>query len=200
MEEERIDTGIVDKAIAFAVRKHSGTPRKGTKVPYIVHPMEAAAIVAGITDDQELIAAALLHDTLEDTGTKFEELVSEFGLRVANLVAEESEDKQEEKPAEDTWKVRKQATLDHLEKAGYETRMLALADKLSNIRAIQRDLKVSTEKGEAFWKRFHQGDSALHGWYYSSIARILLKDPKLKDTQACKEYAERVHAVFGTGC
>ena len=69
MEEKKIDTGIVDKAIAFAVRKHSGTPRKGTKIPYIVHPMEAAAIVAGMTDDQELIAAALLHDTLEDTGT-----------------------------------------------------------------------------------------------------------------------------------
>ena len=200
MEEKKIDTGIVDKAIAFAVRKHSGTPRKGTEIPYIVHPMEAAAIVAGITDDQELIAAALLHDTLEDTGTKFEELVSEFGLRVANLVAEESEDKQEGKAPEETWKDRKQATLDHLEKAGYETKILALADKLSNIRAIQRDLKVYTEEGVPFWDRFNQKDSAMQGWYYSSIARILLKDPKIKDTQACKEYAERVNAVFGTGC
>ena len=197
--EEKINTGIVDDAIKFAVDKHAGTPRKGTKIPYIVHPIEAAAIVAGMTDDQELIAAAVLHDALEDTGTTFDELVKAFGLRVANLVAAESEDKQEEKPAEDTRKDRKQATLKHLESAGYEVRMLALADKLANIRAIQRDLKDYTEKGVPFWERFNQDDSAMHGWYYSSIARILLTDPKLKGTQACKEYEERVNAVFGTG-
>ncbi len=197
--EKKIDTGIVDRAIKFAVEKHAGTPRKGTNIPYIVHPMETAAIVAGMTDDQELIAAAVLHDTMEDTGVKFNELAEAFGLRVANLVAAESEDKQEEKPAEDTWKERKQATLKHLESAGYEVRMLALADKLSNIRAIQRDLKDYTEKGIPFWERFNQDDSAMHGWYYSSVARILLTDLKLKETQACREYAERVNAVFGTG-
>ena len=193
-------TETIDKAIKFAVEKHAGTPRKGTKIPYIVHPMEAAAIVAGITDDQELIAAAVLHDTLEDTKTTFDELVSAFGLRVANLVAEESEDKQAGKPADESWRDRKAATLKHLEEAGYEAKLLALGDKLANIRAIQRDLKEYTEKGIAFWGRFNQLDSALHGWYYSSIARILLADPKLKNTQACREYAERVQAVFGTGC
>ena len=88
------------------------------------------------------VNGTLLCDTLEDTDTKFDELVSEFGLRVANLVAEESEDKQEGKTPEDTWKARKQATLDHLENAGYETKMIVLADKLANIRAIQRDLKA----------------------------------------------------------
>ena len=195
-----ISTEIIDRAIEFAVRKHAGTPRKGTNIPYIVHPMEAAAIVAGITDDQELIAAAVLHDTLEDTATDFDELVKAFSLRVANLVAEESEDKQAGKPADNTWRARKAETLKHLEEAGYEAKLVALGDKLANIRAIQRDLKEYTEKGIAFWDRFNQHDSALHGWYYSSIARIFLADPKLRDTQACKEYAERVQAVFGTGC
>ena len=199
MEEERIDSGLVDRAIAFAVEKHSGTPRKGTKVPYIVHPMEAAAIVAGITDDQELIAAALLHDTLEDTETTFEELEKAFGLRVANLVQEESEDKQADKSPDSTWKDRKYATLKHLEAAGYDAKLLVLGDKLANIRAIQRDLKESTEKGEVFWNRFHQLDSAMHGWYYGSIANIILADPKLKGTQACRDFVELVRAVFGTG-
>ena len=148
---------------------------------------------------REHILDALL-DMLEDTDTTIEELFHVFGPRVAVLVKEESEDRQEDKADDSNWKERKLATLEHLERAGYETKLLAMADKLSNIRAIQRDLKAYTEKGETFWSRFHQMDSAMHGWYYSSIARILLADPRLKETQACKEYAERVQAVFGTGC
>ena len=190
----KIETGIVDKAIQFAVEKHAGSPRKGTEVPYIVHPMEAASVVAGITDDQELIAAALLHDTLEDTGATYDELVSLFGKRVADLVAAESEDKQEEKPAAETWKVRKQTTIDELKKAGYDSRLLVLADKLSNIRAIERDVKA---QGDCFWNRFNQKDPLMHAWYYMSIAEILESDPKLKDTQACREYVNRVKNVFG---
>lgn len=190
----KIRTDIVDKAVRFAAEKHSGSPRKGSEVPYIVHPMEAAAIVAGITGDQELIAAALLHDTLEDTGTTYEELAEAFGKRVADLVAGESEDKQEEKPAEETWKPRKQETINELKEAGYEARLLVLADKLSNIRAMERDLE---EKGAELWNRFNQKDPLMHAWYYGSIAEILAADPKLKDTQACKEYVQRVKATFG---
>lgn len=193
----KIDTAIVDRAVEFAVKKHSGDPRKGTKVPYIVHPMEAAAIVAGITDDQELIAAAVLHDTLEDTGANREELEKLFGSHVADLVAAESEDKREDLPPEVTWDIRKGETIDKLKEEGYEERLLALADKLSNIRAIQRDYE---EKGEELWKRFNQTDPKMHGWYYGSLARIFLADPALKDTQACREYADRVRAVFGGDC
>ena len=57
---------LLDKAIIFATKAHSGAKRKGTNVPYIVHPIEAAAIVSAMTDDQEIIAAAVLHDVLED--------------------------------------------------------------------------------------------------------------------------------------
>ena len=190
----KIDTGIVDKAVRFAAEKHSGSPRKGSEVPYIVHPMEAAAIVAGITGDQELIAAALLHDTLEDTGTTYEELAEAFGKRVADLVAGESEDKQAGKPAKETWKDRKQKTIDELKEAGYESKLLVLADKLSNIRAMERDLE---EKGDKLWDRFNQKDPRMHAWYYGSIAEILAADPDLKDTQACREYVQRVKATFG---
>ena len=192
----KIDTSVVDKAVVFAARMHSGDTRKGTKVPYIVHPMEAAAIVAGITEDQEMIAAALLHDTLEDTDAKASEIEELFGKRVLALVAEESEDKRENEPAKDTWEIRKQETLDSLEKeANHETNILVLGDKLSNMRAMQRDLK---SQGEKLWERFNQKDPAKHGWYYREIARILGKDELLRDTQAYREYAEIVNAVFGT--
>lgn len=192
----KIDTGVVDRAVRFAAEKHAGASRKGTEIPYIVHPMEAAAIVAGITDDQELIAAALLHDTLEDTDATYEEVLDLFGKRVADLVAGESEDKQEEKPAAETWKDRKQTTIDELKEAGYEAKLLVLADKLSNIRAMERDLEA---KGAELWNRFNQKDPRMHAWYYGSIAEILAADPAFKDTQACREYAERVRKVFGNG-
>lgn len=140
-----------------------------------------------------MIAAAVLHDTLEDTDTEYDELRREFGERVAELVKAESEDKQEEKPAESTWKERKQATLDELTDGSTEARLLALADKLSNIRAIQRDYE---RIGDQLWERFNQKDSKEHAWYYGNLAKIFLSDPKLKGTQACREYDDRVKAVF----
>ena len=82
---------------------------------------------------------------------------------------EESEDKQKDRPAEETWLERKQATLDHLKEADHETRMLVLGDKLSNIRAVQRDLQACTEKGKPFWQRFHQKDPFLYGIYRSLL-------------------------------
>jgi len=188
---------VVDRAIRFAVRKHAGTNRKGTGLPYIVHPMEAAAITAGLTGDREMIAAAVLHDTLEDTDTTKEVLERKFGKRVAELVLAESEDKMRGFPPDATWKERKQATIDRLKNASNGERMLALADKLSNIRAMERDLD---EAGDELWDRFNQKDPKEHGWYYGSLADVFCSDDALRDTQACREYVRRVREVFGPGC
>ena len=185
---------LVDKAVKFAVKKHAGACRKGTSLPYIVHPMEAAAIAAGLTDDRRVIAAAVLHDTLEDTDTTEEELRKVFGKSVAKLVAAESEDKQEELPPGETWTERKQATLDSLKEAKHKEKLLALADKLSNIRAMERDYAA---EGENLWERFNQPDPVQQAWYYRSLAEIFSADKKLADTQACREYRDRVDAVFG---
>ena len=67
MAEKRLDTDFLDRAINYAVKAHAGTERRGKGFPYIVHPMEAMEIVSTITSDQELLAAAVLHDTVEDT-------------------------------------------------------------------------------------------------------------------------------------
>ena len=85
---------MVARAIAFATKAHEGQFRKGTKRPYIVHPLEVGEIVATLTFDEEIISAALLHDTIEDCqGITREVLAQEFSERVAALVAQESEDK-----------------------------------------------------------------------------------------------------------
>ncbi len=183
----------IDKAINFAVKAHSGSFRKGTQTPYIVHPMEAMVIVATMTNDADVLAAAVLHDVVEDTPTTIEDIRCEFGDMVAQLVGAESEDKREDLPAESTWRVRKQETLDYLrDKATREEKMIALGDKLSNIRAMNRDY---AELGDKLWKRFNQKDKAEHAWYYGTIAELLA--PELGETFAHREYVELVNRVFG---
>ena len=73
-KKEFIDSSLLDKAIVFAARAHKDTERRGKGFPYIAHPLEAMAIVATITNDQELLAAACLHDVLEDTNVTYDEL------------------------------------------------------------------------------------------------------------------------------
>ena len=183
---------MVEKAIIFAAKAHEGMFRKGTEIPYIVHPMEAGAIAASVTSDKEIIAAAVLHDTLEDTGTTAEEIENEFGKEVLRLVQSDSEDKREALPPEQTWKIRKQETIDYLEKkADKKEKIIALSDKLSNIRAIYRDYQ---KIGDELWKRFNQKDKNEHAWYYKSFIETL---SELSDTAAYKEYCELVRKIFG---
>ena len=85
---------MVEEARSFAEKAHEGQFRKGTKRPYIVHPLEVAKIVSTMTDDEEMISAALLHDTLEDCRQVTKEQIKEaFGERVLEMVRQESEDK-----------------------------------------------------------------------------------------------------------
>lgn len=182
---------IFDKAIIFATKAHSGTFRKGTTTPYIIHPMETATIVSTMTSDKVILAAAALHDVVEDTDYAIDDIVKEFGEDVARLVSAESEDKRDDLPSEATWKIRKQETLDHLKnKATKEEKMITLGDKLSNIRAIHRDY---LEIGDKLWNKFNQKDKSEHAWYYKSIAEFL---SDLSDTLAYKEYVELVGKVF----
>ena len=100
---------MINKAIEFATKAHEGQVRKGTKRPYIVHPIEVGDIVSTMTRDEEVISAAVLHDTIEDCeGITKELLAREFSERVADIVVQESEDKSR------TWMERKSATITHI--------------------------------------------------------------------------------------
>lgn len=157
--------GMVDKAIEFATRAHEGQFRKGTKRPYIVHPVEVGDIVATMTTDEEIISAAVLHDTIEDCEFITEEVIArEFTLRVAAMVAQESEDKSK------SWEERKGATIAHIGSTCREVQMIGLADKLSNMRDIDRDYPVA---GEELWNRFRMKDKNMIGWYYKGIRDAL---------------------------
>lgn len=182
---------LMDRAIVFATRAHSGTYRKGTNIPYIVHPIEAAAIVSTMTDEPDMIAAAVLHDVVEDTDATVEEIRFFFNNRIADLVEAESEDKRKDLPPQETWMVRKMETLEFLRnKADRDAKILALADKLSNIRAIHRDQNTI---GDRLWERFNEKDKKKHGWMYRRVAEAL---SELSDTFAWQEYDELVRKTF----
>ena len=180
----------LNEAIAFAAKKHADKKRKGTNIPYIVHPMEAAAITAYLTDDLEVIAAAVLHDVVEDSDATKEDLEKLFGKRVAELVASESEDKMEYMPASDSWKVRKQHTIDQLIDKNRDEQIIVLGDKLSNMRTLYKDYCTI---GDEVWQRFNQKDKSEHAWYYKSVAERL---NKLYDTVPYREYVDLVDRVF----
>lgn len=182
---------LFEKAAVFAAVAHRGTTRKGSRIPYLAHPMEAAAIVSEMTDDRDLIAAAMLHDVIEDTEVTLPELEEYFGERIARYVSGESENKRRELPPESTWMLRKQETIDFLEhQADTGAKMLALADKLSNLRSIARDVEIV---GDRLWERFHQKDKAMHGWMYRQIAETLRE---LSKFPAWQEYDRLVREVF----
>lgn len=170
-------------AIRFAVAAHAGQTRKGSSEPYITHPTEAAIILAQMGADDELIAAGLLHDTLEDTGTTAEELEEAFGKHVLTLVQSDSENKAL------SWEERKQATLDALQSAGREEQMLALADKLANMRSIAKDF---SDIGDALWQRFNRGYEQ-QKWYYTGLHTAL---GALTGLAAYAEFGQLINSVF----
>ena len=190
MANQPIDTELLDRAIIFAVRAHAGTERRGKGFPYIVHPMEAVEIVATMTSDQELLAAAALHDTVEDTDVTLEQIRAEFGERIASLVDAESDIKVGGMSEEASWRIRKQAAIDRLSVAPHDAKIVAMGDKLSNMRAIARDYAV---KGDALWQIFHAKDPKDHEWHYRGLAASL---SELKDTFAYKEFVSLIDQVF----
>jgi len=192
MANKPLDTQLLDRAIVFAVKAHAGTERRGKGFPYIVHPMEAMEIVATMTPDQELLAAAALHDTVEDTNVTIEQIKAEFGARVASLVEAESDVMVEGVREEDSWHQRKQAAIDRLARAPREAKMVALGDKLSNMRAIARDYAM---QGDKLWSLFHASDPKDHEWHYRGLADSLRE---LSDTFAFQEFESLINQVFSS--
>lgn len=182
-----LDTHFFDKAVAFATQAHSGTERRGKAYPYIIHPMEAVSIVATITKDPEMLAATILHDTVEDTDVTIEQIRELFGNRVADLVQHETA------PLDDslTWHEKKAQQIKQLAEAPYDSKVVALGDKLSNMRGIAWDYR---KIGDEVWKLFHapNGKDDI-AWYYRSLADTL---SELSDTAAYLEFVGLVDEVF----
>lgn len=192
MIQDKTNSKLLDRAIVFATKAHSGTLRKKDGIPYILHPMEVASIAGGITTDVEVLTAALLHDTVEDTDVTLDTIKSQFGDRVAALVASETEDKRRDRSPAETWMQRKMESLAALRNAvDPGVRVLWLSDKLANMRSFARQYE---KEGDRMWKDYNQTDPAQQAWYYRTI-EALTSD--LKDTNAWKELRALNARVFG---
>lgn len=182
---------VFERAIDLAVRAHCGMVRKKDGSPYILHPLEAAVIAGTMTRDEEVLAAAVLHDAVEDTEATLEDVRECCGDRVMELVAAETEDKRHDQPAAATWRLRKEESLRDLRDSGDKAvKILWLSDKLSNVRSFYRLWKV---QGDAIWNGFNEKNVSEQAWYYRTIA-LLLED--LKDTDAWKEYDNLTRTIF----
>lgn len=182
---------LLCRAVIFAAEVHDGVTRKASGSPYILHPLEAAAITGSMTNDPEVIAAAVLHDTVEDANVTAEELIEKFGERVARLVAAETEDKRREQKPSASWRIRKEEAIALLQgTSDIDVKMVVLGDKLANIRSLYRDYQ---RMGDALWSLFNQKDPRQHWWYYRTIADAM---PELSHFMAWKEYDRLIYEIF----
>ncbi len=166
----------ITKALDFAARKHTDHRRKGEREePYINHLAEVARQLADATDghDLDLVLAGLLHDTIEDTETTYDELVSEFGTVVADLVAEVTDDKSLEKAE------RKRRQVETAPSKSDRAKMIKIADKTSNLRSIiqspPKDWSPERQREYFEWARevvagCRGVNAKLEGWFDEAYA------------------------------
>jgi len=156
------ELALLLKALAFAAHKHRDQRRKDAEAsPYINHPIALADVLVnegGVTD-YEVLCAALLHDTVEDTATTHEELVDAFGSRIARMVAEVTDDKQLPKQE------RKRLQIEHAPHLSEGAKQIKLADKISNVRDVTHrpPAKWSLERRKEYLDWTEQGVSGLRG-------------------------------------
>jgi (p)ppGpp synthase/HD superfamily hydrolase len=182
-------TFVIFKAIEFATKAHSGQYRKGTKIPYITHPLNVAKILIEYMCPEPVIVAGILHDTLEDTPVTFDEIRDLFGNEVADLVDAVSEPNK----SDYTWENRKAHTLKRLRTSLPEVLIISLADKLDNIKAIREDYH---KMGDGLWKRFRRPKEKQQ-WYYETLADVFSE--RLTDIKAASlvnHFKNEVNLVF----
>jgi len=151
---------LSDKALQMAAVAHEGQYRKNTKIPYIAHPAAVGLILQKAGYKEELVAAGILHDTVEDTEITLEDIKREFGNEIAEIVAGCSEP---DKTL--SWEERKEHTIEYLKTAPEDIRVVACADKLHNVRSILLDIELN---GDDVWTRFKRGREQ-QAWYYRNV-------------------------------
>ena len=167
---------LVERAIRIAAIAHRNHHRKGSDLPYLTHPAQAAMILlrAGI-DDDEILAAALLHDVVEDTDHTLEMLAADFPPKVVQLVAAMTERKHDHDGRRRTWQERKDEHLEHIAAEPWEARAIVLADKLHNLGSMLLDL----EAGQDLWSRFNSPRDRVLWYYRAMIAAAFQDDARL---------------------
>ena len=154
------------KAINTAAWAHRNHVRKGTDIPYVSHVFGVMHLVAQVTDDEDVLIAALFHDILEDVPDEYspERMAEEFGAHVVELVRGVTKDS-----TLSSWQDRSDAYLAHLRGAEDGSVLISAADKLHNLLSIHADLDAI---GDELWARFNSGKER-QLWWYRSVADLV---------------------------
>lgn len=186
---EGLNPGL-GKAYEYAAKAHKGQCRKGTQIPYLTHIITTVGYTMELTDDIEVLQAAILHDTVEDTDVTLDDLKREFGDRVSRLVEAETENKRHGIPASDTWEIRKSEAIEHLKDREADVKMIVLADKTANLESLVKEWR---QVGDNVWEKFNQTDKKKQEWYFKSIRERLTE---LSDTSVMKKFNEYIELLF----
>lgn len=162
-------------AVGDAASAHEKQRRKGDRsIPYIAHPVALAIALSHIVDDEDIIIAALLHDTLEDTTFPPEQILQKYGARVLSLVQAVSEEKDVNMSDEQetaTWLQRKAHMVQHVATAAWEIQLIKFADNLQNLQSILQLLKEKPY--EEVVKAFHHATlGARVGLYHHYLDKV----------------------------
>ena len=176
-------------ALALAIEAHQNQIRKSTQIPYISHPLAVASIALefGASEDQAI--AALLHDSIEDGGRKYEEVIlAQFGQYVHDLVQGCTDGTPDKTGKKAPWLERKTAYLEHLQKASDDILLVSCSDKLHNARAIVSDL---INEGPSVFDRFSSTPEQTL-WYYRQLANVFTnrKTPPAKALESAVSQME----------
>lgn len=174
-------------AKSFAKKAHEGQLRKNSNNPYITHPIRVAKRLESAGFSNELVCAAYLHDVVEDTPYKMEDIEKEFSSRIAYLVAAHTEDKSK------SWLERKQCTINLIKNAEKEIKYLIVADRLDNLLDLEKN---SQKLGHKVWDSFNAGFEQ-QKWYNKSIAKNMyhgLKNDEIPDF--FQEFEDSIRRVF----
>jgi myo-inositol-1(or 4)-monophosphatase len=181
----------LQKAYEYAANAHKGQFRKGTNIPYFSHIITTMNYAFGLTDDMEILQAAILHDTMEDTAVTYEDLEREFGTRVAKLVEQETENKRTDLPPDETWELRKKEGIEHVREGSHDIKLIVLADKTANLESVVREWRIV---GDKIWSKFNQHDKRKHEWYFRSMREQL---SEFEGSEAIRNFDAFLLELFG---
>ncbi len=175
----------IQKAIYIATHQHRHQERNFSKLPYIVHPFSVAWLLSEQTKDEDIIIAGLLHDVIEDTDNYgYEEILRDFGERVARIVAEVTETKGLD------WKERKEKYIEVFESSSQESLMVAAADKIHNLSSLHEEILETGDN--PFEKKFKSYEESK--WFYETVYEVM--ERRLENKILLNEYRDLISLVF----
>lgn len=181
----------------FAYNAHKGQTRKGKSIPFTNHLDDVVSILTELTDDDNLISAGWLHDTVEDTDISLDEIYDKFGNKIGKYVEIETEDKMRDIREQESWMARKTKqinqfkTLNDDEKDVY---FVTFSDKLANLREMKKEYEIS---GDKLWGKFNNKDKNAHKWYYTTIYEIIGENVTISTSPLYNEMSLILDQLFG---